>query len=319
MTNHNPPTPMIVITERANYNIGYSKTEDIELSSDTHNENVRKQILENLLLSWNFEYGPVLLEQVLEDLDQNNIHYTGYYNVSTERIDIILEDNTNLVFLEIKNPLHNYWERTYRYELILKGDVFHASAFSERYLNEYDVTSNDYIFPNLSDIDFNTNMLLYFSQTDLSIARNQLFAKHGRKFTVPLSHAVFSQKDWYTPTMNRVEFDKEIDTILYDIEKTNLAMVLDIETNQYYRKSGEYSTLVELSLYENEGDDITASILNKDTSIKILKGDLRNWVQIQVVATGKVYWIKVQDGQCILPNGSKLDSSQCFEGLTFYG
>lgn len=69
-----------------------------------------------------------------------------------------------------------------------------ADRYQENYLNEYDVTFDVFMYPALSNPDLKTEALENCNQTDLSIARNQLFAKYGRRFEDPFLNAIFAQK-----------------------------------------------------------------------------------------------------------------------------
>lgn len=434
------------------------------------------QLLAGLLDSWNFDNGRILLEQVTKSLDENGIHYAGYYNVSGERIDLTLEDGTALIFLETRDPEAEYWEHSGRFELMMKGEEFNGNGFQEGYLNEFDVTSDEPMWPDLSSKEFDAAELWSYNQTDLSIGRNQLFAKYGRKFTDPFLNAVFARKNWYKPVYDGQEFDRTMQEFLTETEKANLEAVMKQENDLYYRKKGDYQTvkpllsgswldvdhdgeeeqvcfrfdqteeyealvtltikeadgtqasveehawsprkpvyvcslteetsqliiaddgvsedytmefyeydsgkltdigtvssfpesvqltggsisalvetfhlqcepirliyemtgdqlkqreqeyyeyrgnevtaLTELPLYAAMGDNTPLGELHRDEKVKILGGDLSEWVKIQKIADGAVCWIRVQEGQCELPDGSVLQSSLVFDGLTFYG
>lgn len=206
----------------------------------------------------------ISLERVLSDLEEAGIGYTGYYNVSGERLNLTLQDQTLLVFLEIRDPGQEYWERTGRYELMLCGDWFDAACFQERYLNEYDVTTDEYIWPDLSEEKLGNDRLYALNQTDLSIARNQVFARYGRKFADPLLHAVFSRKSWYTPQNEGSEFDSQMQELFTETEKENLVLVEKNETERFFRKSGAYDTMKALlsgSFLDLDGDGQEEQIL----------------------------------------------------------
>lgn len=454
---------------------------DNEMSSEENGDGTEavrpgEEVLAGLLETWNFDQGDIWLEQVTEALDSEGIRYTGYYNVSGERLDMTLEDGTSLVFFEISDPEADYWERSERYQLMMKGEEFNQNRFQENYLNEYDVTVDDYIWPDLSDPGLELEMLYRCNQTDLMIARNQLFAKYGREFTDSFLKALFSQKNWYEPSMQGSSFDEKVQELLTDTEKANLEAVLAREEEYGYRKSGSYETarallsgswldvdgdgeqeqilyrvdedpdnvsmaeltirdadgqtvtvsmeayalhksiytciaedgtvylaaadngmsadfvmdfwvyedgvlisvgsidtypgsiqLVEgkisgmvetmhlqcepirftyersgealewqrepyyeyrgneaealeaLELYAARGDAQPSGLLNAGDKVKILGGDLADWVKLERLSDGLICWIRVKDGECRLPDGSMLSSSLVFEGLTFYG
>lgn len=181
-----------------------------------------------------FSYNPIMLEDVMQLLDENGIYYEGYYNTSGERIDITLEDGTELIFFETRNPDMN----VIGYELIMKDDEFNSSVFQERYLNAYDVIIYDYFYPDSSERVLEEEELYGMNQTDLSIFRNELFARYGRKFNDPFLNAVFSQKDWYNPIYEGAEFDTRQQEYLTEIEQENLHTIMKVEAEMGYRKTG---------------------------------------------------------------------------------
>lgn len=80
----------------------------------------------------------------------------------------------------------------------------------------------------------------YFSLEDIEgfdadqcrIARNGVYARHGRKFKDQALTDYFSQYSWYTPT---VESDNFSESVLNEIEKANLTLVIEFEEMQGYR------------------------------------------------------------------------------------
>ena len=57
----------------------------------------------------------------------------------------------------------------------------------------------------------------------LRLARNEIYAKHGRKFQTEDLNQYFSQKSWYDGYLSAEEFD---DSVLNEYEKENLTLVL---------------------------------------------------------------------------------------------
>lgn len=250
--------------ENAEENTQKDNTQDKSRESSETADGKDAGSVTELLASWDFAYGSVSLEQVTADLEQNGIHYAGYYNVSGERLDLTLEDGTLLVFLEVRDPEQEYWERTNRYELMLKGEELNENAFQEKYLNEYDVTDDEFMWPDLSGEELERNRLAEYNQTDLSIARNQVFAKYGRKFADPFLQAVFARKNWYHPQYEGSDFDSKMQDFLTDTEKKNLKTVTAWEEEQNYRKTGDYDTMKKLlpgSWVDLDGDGQEERIL----------------------------------------------------------
>lgn len=204
--------------------------------------------ISELLPLWDWSgLQPVYLEQVLADLEGCDIRYEGYYNVSGERLDMTLEDGTKLVFLltERVDALTDE-ERiaSQHYELMLKGEEFNANGFQEHYLHAFDVIIFDYFYPELFEEVVEEDLFWHMNQTDLSILRNQFFAKYGRKFKDDFLNAVFSQKAWYEPIYDGAEFDANMHNLLTDVEMDNLLAIMANEEQRNFRKEsgGNYTT-----------------------------------------------------------------------------
>lgn len=204
--------------------------------------------VDELLTLWDWSgLQPVYLEQVLADLEGCNIRYEGYYNVSGERLDMTLEDGTKLVFLvtdSVDALTEEERRASERYELMMKGEEFNANGFQEHYLHAFDVICEDYFFPELFETVVEDSFIWEMNQTELSIARNQFFAKYGRKFKDDFLNAVFSQKTWYEPQCEGSEFDANMHNLLTDVEMDNLLAIMANEELRNFRRvsGGRYNT-----------------------------------------------------------------------------
>ena len=229
------PQPEITIKEHVEKQ--NTDTEQVSTNNEkTETASPKEEILNatDLLDSLECDSEPVTLTAVTKLLDENRIAYTGYYNQSRERVDITLEDGTALVFLETRDSELN----SLGYELLLKGTELNGNRFQENYLNCYDVISDDFYAPDLSKQLWTEEELYSFNQTDLSIARNQIFAKYGRTFNDPFLRQVFMLKNWYEPTYEASEFDARQQDFLTEIELENLDTVIKIETEKGFRNPG---------------------------------------------------------------------------------
>ena len=185
--------------------------------------------------SWDFDRGSILLKEALEELDREGVRYTGYYNVSGERLDVTLEDGTWLLFFRIRKDTGEWGDD---YELMMEGTRFNANGFQEHYLGAFDVITEEAFYPDLSAGPVDESTLWSLNQTDLSIARNQIYARHGRKFQDPFLNALFSTKSWYEPRYEGAEFDAVGQGMLSETERQNLSLVLEIEEAMHYQSGG---------------------------------------------------------------------------------
>lgn len=83
-----------------------------------------------------------------------------------------------------------------------------------------------YILPDSDKRYLSAAELQGLSAYELRIARNEIYARYGRKFTDPALNSYFSGKAWYVPV---VDADKFNDNVLTNIEKANLETIKRVE------------------------------------------------------------------------------------------
>ena len=88
--------------------------------------------------------------------------------------------------------------------------------------------SGDYILPQ-SSVQYITNAdLAGLSEWEIRVARNEIYARHGRIFTSPDLAEYFSQKSWYVPSIPADQFDN---SYLNSIEIANLQVITQYEAD----------------------------------------------------------------------------------------
>lgn len=87
----------------------------------------------------------------------------------------------------------------------------------------------DYILPDSSTRELTDEDLeeIRDDAEKLRLARNEIYARHGRLFTDEELQAYFDAKDWYTGTIAAEDFT---DDMLSDIERDNLIIIKDYES-----------------------------------------------------------------------------------------
>lgn len=65
---------------------------------------------------------------------------------------------------------------------------------------------------------------------ELCLARNEIFARHGRKFTTPEIDRYFSEKSWYHGTISPADFS---DSLLSETERANIQTIIAYEEKHY--------------------------------------------------------------------------------------
>ncbi len=71
-----------------------------------------------------------------------------------------------------------------------------------------------------------------YSEDDCRIARNELYARHGRKFTDENLRSYFESKSWYEGTIEPEDFD---DSVFNEYEIANRDLIVEYEKEKDYR------------------------------------------------------------------------------------
>ena len=71
-----------------------------------------------------------------------------------------------------------------------------------------------------------------FSQDDCRMARNELYARHGRRFDDPNLQAYFDALDWYEGTTEPADFDE---SVMNEYEIANRDLIVQYEKDMGYR------------------------------------------------------------------------------------
>ena len=86
----------------------------------------------------------------------------------------------------------------------------------------------DYVFADSSSRRLTRDELIGLDESTLTIAINELFARHGRKFLNQDLSAYFNSKSWYNGTIAPEDFDSKANSIFNDVEKANRDLIEEI-------------------------------------------------------------------------------------------
>ena len=106
-----------------------------------------------------------------------------------------------------------------------------SSIRSEMYAYE-DAAESQYMLPDSDKKYLTLDDLAGFTQEDCRIARNELYARYGRRFDDEALQAHFDSCDWYEGTISPEDFD---DTVLNEYEMANRDLIVEYEELQGYR------------------------------------------------------------------------------------
>lgn len=88
----------------------------------------------------------------------------------------------------------------------------------------------DYVLPNSDAAFLTAGDLAGLTPEALRLARNEIYARHGRSFQAQDLRDYFGSKDWYAPVYTPEEFDAQAAQLLNRYETANLQLIRSLET-----------------------------------------------------------------------------------------
>ena len=166
-----------------------------------------------------------------------------YYSANNSDIQAILKD----IYISIYKEQQDYYvfeytssylddKNSFRDLVIDTSDTGRYNGHSvKKYIPEPDIsgafsqvyTSKDYILPFSSQRPINDADLNGLSLAELRIARNEIFARHGRQFRDPLLNQWFYSKGWYLSIPNKYAPD------FFDQNSPNPVSKLEMDNASY--------------------------------------------------------------------------------------
>lgn len=95
--------------------------------------------------------------------------------------------------------------------------------------------SDDYIFEDSNSRYLRDEEVYALTKEELRIARNEIYARHGRMFDDEELSAYFNSKSWYEPRYSAKEFDAKGDEIFNEYEYANKVLITAVEEDLGYR------------------------------------------------------------------------------------
>lgn len=147
-------------------------------------------------------------------------NYKTWYYYGYETLDELYK---NVVTVNIDD---------YNYQENISEDVAAADTIVQEASGEDLGTDADYILPDSDKKLLTEEDLDGLSADDCKLARNEIYARHGRKFNDEEIQSYFDSKDWYEGT---VEPDDFKDEYLPEIERKNVQFISDYEEEKGYK------------------------------------------------------------------------------------
>ncbi len=95
-----------------------------------------------------------------------------------------------------------------------------------------DSAGGDYVIPDSSSRQLDSSDLSGLSEWELRVARNEIYARHGRMFNDSALDSYFRGKSWYVPSIPAENFDDN--TYLSKTELKNAKLISDYEASKGY-------------------------------------------------------------------------------------
>ena len=89
-----------------------------------------------------------------------------------------------------------------------------------------------YVLPDSATHAYSERELAEYTNWELYVARNEVYARHGRRFRNEDLQGYFDRQPWYEPKLSPDEFDARADSLLNSIERKNVDTILSIETSR---------------------------------------------------------------------------------------
>lgn len=87
----------------------------------------------------------------------------------------------------------------------------------------------DYILPDDDKVYYTKKELMSLNQEQLRYAINEVYARHGRRFTDQDLQAYFDEKDWYDGEIEPDDFDE---SVLNKFEKANIKLMASLQSKK---------------------------------------------------------------------------------------
>lgn len=107
-----------------------------------------------------------------------------------------------------------------------------STAAANDYVNGIGNESTEYILPESQTRVYSTSELSVLSTAQLELARNEIYARHGREFKTDYISAHFKSKSWYHVEYSAEAFDAIQESVFSSIEKQNIDNIKAVEATR---------------------------------------------------------------------------------------
>lgn len=116
-------------------------------------------------------------------------------------------------------------ERNFEYEEAAPTPTPVPSEVSESF-------EGDYFFPESNSRYLTDEEISRYSSAELELAKNEIYARHGRQFVTSYIAEYFNSKSWYQGTVAPETFDAQQDSIFNEYEVANIDKIVQWEAKK---------------------------------------------------------------------------------------
>ena len=109
------------------------------------------------------------------------------------------------------------------------GDTPYYSNDNPVYMKPVSLFYYEQIIPDSDNRYLTENDLSFLNRTGLELAKNEIYARHGRMFVTPYIDKYFRQQSWYEPTVAPEDFS---DSVFNEFESANILLMVDEEARR---------------------------------------------------------------------------------------
>lgn len=179
----------------------------------------------------------VILVLVISKIGKNESNSDQYYAEDTTKYNEVSEDGDIGDYEEVPE-VPNAVEVVDEKENIASEppeNIQNIQDKSDDQLEEYyESNASEYILPNSDSQYISKSDLEGLSQWEARVARNEIMARHGRKFRDQELQEYFNGCSWYSGTVEPDDFDKNYEANLNEYEKKNVTTIKNYEKEKGY-------------------------------------------------------------------------------------
>lgn len=188
------------------------------------------------------EYGFSLIQTASFEKEKGMGFLCGFYRMDGTMVDIpgatpLAYTDTQTYYIGEPTDVSFYYEdEAISKEYHEMHDLVYAIAASISIAKEgVRYNPDEFVFPLSSTVLLTEDDLLNYSDNELAIARNEIYARHGRQFQDFYLSNYFASCSWYEGRVSPEAFD---DAVLNQIEKDNIQIIKKAE--ETYKKEHPY-------------------------------------------------------------------------------